>query len=139
MTPISKTWLQYFRSPFPGTQGFSSYRFPGVLVHLPVWAAFLLLGVLLCDGHTWLWTLLPFYFMAGFYIGRDLAIYAHYNPLITLAVFLAFILFPYYGNSVLGLIKAVSEPCSGIFSFAISVGLILLFYFYLRRWCEAEE
>ena len=139
MTPISKTWLEYFRRPFPGTQGFSAYRFPGVFVHLPVWIGLLLLGVLLSDGHAWLWVFVPFYFIAGLYLGRDLAVYAHYNPLITLAIFLAFIVFPYYGNNLMDLVKAVSEPYSGIYSSAISAGLILVFYLYLQRWCAAEE
>ena len=44
---LMSPWLQYFKKPFPSAKGFSPYRFPGILVHLPVIGAFLVLGLLL--------------------------------------------------------------------------------------------
>ena len=78
-------WL-YFRSPFPKAQGFSAYRMPGVLVHGPVILLFVWLGAWLCLGEPWTYALFIVYLVAGIYLGRDLAILAHYNMLITLAV-----------------------------------------------------
>lgn len=76
----------YFRSPFPKAQGFSAYRMPGVAVHAPVILLFVWLGAWLCLGEPWTYALFIVYLVAGIYLGRDLAILAHYNVLITLAV-----------------------------------------------------
>ena len=76
----------YFRSPFPRAQGFSAYRMPGALVHGPVILLFVWLGAWLCLGEPWTYALFIVYLVAGIYLGRDLAILAHYNMLITLAV-----------------------------------------------------
>ena len=76
----------YFRSPFPKAQGFSAYRMPGVAVHGPVILLFVWLGAWLCFGEPWTYALFIVYLVAGIYLGRDLAILAHYNMLITLAV-----------------------------------------------------
>lgn len=81
----------YFGRPFPKAEGFSAYRMPGLLVHIPVLLVFLSLGLWLFSwGDPWL--LLPvlaIYGVIGLYVGRDLAILAHYNPLITLATWVA--------------------------------------------------
>lgn len=82
-------WLHYFARPFPPAVGFSAYRMPGMLVHLPVLALFLVLGARMTLWDPWLMTLLPVYLLAGLYLGRDIAIHAHYNPLVTLAVLAA--------------------------------------------------
>src|SRR5258708_27506248 len=78
--------LSYFGSPFPSAKGFSAYRMPGVAVHIPVLLAFSFTGFLLCWPHPALRALLIFWIAAGLYFGRDVAIYCHYAPLLTLIV-----------------------------------------------------
>ncbi|OQA34461.1 MAG: Ankyrin repeats (3 copies) [Betaproteobacteria bacterium ADurb.Bin341] len=84
----SRTW-SYFRHPFPKAEGFSAYRMPGLVVHLPVLLIVLSFGFWLCSGEALLLPLLLVYLVIGLYLGRDLAILAHYNPLITIAVLVA--------------------------------------------------
>jgi len=76
--------LAYFRSPFPSTRGFSAYRMPGVAVHGPLIFAFPLVGFLLCWQHPSLRLFLILWVLAGLYLGHDLTILCHYNPLLTL-------------------------------------------------------
>lgn len=78
--------FSYFRSPFPSTQGFSAYRMPGVAVHIPWLAAFSFIGFALCWPHPALRVFVVFWFLAGLYFGRDIAIYCHYAPLLTLII-----------------------------------------------------
>lgn len=82
--------LSYFGSPFPSTKGFSAYRTPGVAVHGPLILCFSLVGVLLCWPHSGLRPLLVFWVLAGVYLGRDITILCHYNPLLTLISWAAF-------------------------------------------------
>jgi hypothetical protein len=81
-----KSVLPYFKSPFPAGKGFSPYRAPGPAVHLPVVGLFVLVGYLLFYPFSWMWLPMTIISLIGFYIGRDLAIAAHYNLLITLTV-----------------------------------------------------
>jgi hypothetical protein len=134
-----KIWWSYFSRPFPSTQGFSAYRFPGMLVHLPVMMFIMVLGFLLCASHTWLWPLIPFYIIIGLYIGRDLAIYSHYNLLIILAVIAGLVFLPFYAASIRDFIAAIAVPICGLYSFLISIVIIIGFYFYVRHWVAAEE
>jgi hypothetical protein len=83
--------LSYFRSPFPSTAGFSAYRMPGVAVHAPMIVSFALVGFLLCWPHPVLRPLLIVWVLAGLYLGRDVAILCHYNPLLTLVSWAAFV------------------------------------------------
>jgi hypothetical protein len=76
--------LWYFRSPFPSTEGFSAYRMPGGAVHLPLILAASLVGLFLCSPHPMLRPLVAVWMLAGLYLGRDLTILCHYNPLLTL-------------------------------------------------------
>ncbi len=76
-------WAQYFSTPFPGSAGFSPYRFPGLLVHLPVLGLLTQTGWLVCGSFR---PLVVAWMVAGLYLGRDLAIAGHYNLLLTFAV-----------------------------------------------------
>jgi hypothetical protein len=76
--------LAYFRSPFPSSKGFSAYRMPGIAVHGPLFFAFLFVGLFLCGPHAVLRPFLIVWILAGLYLGRDIAIYCHYAPLLTL-------------------------------------------------------
>ncbi len=81
--------FSYFRSPFPSAQGFSPYRMPGVAVHIPLLVAGVLAGFLLCWPHSILRPLLMVWVLAGLYMGRDLAIFCHYAPPLTLVALAA--------------------------------------------------
>ena len=111
--------IDYLRHPFPKRQGFSAYRFPGMIVHVPIALFFLVLGASLTLSEPYLWPLFLVYLVTGLYLGRDLAIFAHYSPLITLAVLGGFIwliaspdtlriLLSGSGNSVLSLAVTLS-------------------------------
>ena len=76
--------LSYFRSPFPSTEGFSAYRMPGVAVHGPLIFASVFVGFFLCWPHPMLRPLLTIWVLGGLYLGRDITILCHYNPLLTL-------------------------------------------------------
>jgi cytohesin len=76
----------YFHSPFPKAEGFSAYRMPGLLVHVPVVLIFASLGAWLCANRPPLYPFFLLYAVLGVYLGRDIAILAHYNGLITIAV-----------------------------------------------------
>ncbi len=82
--------LSYFRSPFPSTKGFSAYRMPGVAVHGPLIFSFTSVGFLLCWPHLMLRPFLIVWLLAGVYLGRDIAILCHHNPLLTLISWAAF-------------------------------------------------
>jgi hypothetical protein len=66
--------LAYFLSPFPSREGFSPYRFPGLLAHVPFFLAASCTGFLLCGPKP----LLLVWMLAGLYLGRDVAILCHY-------------------------------------------------------------
>jgi hypothetical protein len=82
--------FSYFRSPFPSTAGFSAYRMPGVAVHGPLILGSAMVGFFLCWPHPMLRPLLIVWVLAGLYLGRDIAILCHYNPLLTLVSWAAF-------------------------------------------------
>ncbi len=120
----------YFRSPFPKAEGFSAYRMPGVAVHGPVILLFAWLGAWLCLGDPWLYALFLIYLVAGIYVGRDLAILAHYNPLITLAV-------------LGGTIWLLADPPqwqrpSALASVAVTLAIALGLGLYAHLWTKLE-
>jgi adenylate cyclase len=80
------SYWDYFKTPFPKARGFSAYRMPGLVVHIPVIIFFIWLGCWLTLDDPWLYPLFLLYLAMGVYLGRDLAILAHYNILITIAV-----------------------------------------------------
>ncbi len=82
--------FHYFRVPFPSQKGFSPYRMPGMAVHGPLIFAFLCIGFFLCWPHLILRGLVIIWVLAGLYLGRDIAILCHYNPLLTLISWAAF-------------------------------------------------
>ena len=82
--------FSYFRSPFPSSQGFSAYRMPGVAVHGPLFFASTMVGFFLCWPHAVLRPMMILWVLAGLYLGRDIAVLCHYNPLLTLISWGAF-------------------------------------------------
>lgn len=80
----------YLGTPFPKATGFSAYRMPGLAVHGPVIVASLLVGLAFAGGQPAALPLLLACGVVGTYVGRDVAIAAHYIPPITLAVWAGF-------------------------------------------------
>jgi hypothetical protein len=78
--------LGYFAAPFPSRKGFAAYRSPGPVVHLPAWAALSFVGLALLLPHGYLGWAACLWVLAGLYLGRDLAIFCHYLPFLTLVV-----------------------------------------------------
>ncbi len=62
---------------------------PGIAVHIPLLVAGVLAGFLLCWPHSILRPLLMVWVLAGLYLGRDLAIFCHYAPPLTLVALAA--------------------------------------------------
>jgi hypothetical protein len=119
----------YFRRPFPSTEGFSAYRMPGIAVHGPLILASSLAGFLLCWPHAMLRPLLIVWVLAGLYLGRDIAVLCHYNPLLTLLSWAAsgFVLFKpgliaNFGRSHV-VIPAVLSGALGVVLFGIAFAM----------------
>ncbi len=134
--PILKRYGEYFIRPFPSTQGFAAYRFPGILVHLPFFFIFLFLGLYLNLGTPWLWPFIALYFVIGLYLGRDIAIYAHYNPLIILAVILFIIFSPSLAAHVLKPLKISLAETFPFFALALDLCCLAAYTFYVRAWVK---
>jgi hypothetical protein len=134
--PILKSYAAYFIRPFPRTQGFSAYRFPGILVHLPLFLIFLFLGLYLNLGTTWLWPFIILYIVIGLYLGRDIAVYAHYNPLITVAVILFIIFSPTLITKVLQPLRTALGGVFPFFSLCLDLGCLAAYTFYVRAWIK---
>ena len=123
----------YFHSPFPKAEGFSAYRWPGLLVHVPVILIFASLGAWLCAGEPLLYPFFLVYAVVGVYLGRDLAIMAHYNGLIALAVpVAAFLLIGAHAT------WPQPAPLAGV---AVAAAVALLFGWYVnwRTSLESED
>ncbi len=136
VVPILKRYGAYFIRPFPSTEGFSAYRFPGMLVHLPFLFIFLFLGLYLNLGTTWLWPFIVLYLVIGLYLGRDIAIYAHYNPLIILAVILFIIFSPALITKCLQPLKKVLGETFPFFALVLDLGCLAAYTFYVRAWVK---
>jgi hypothetical protein len=63
---------------------------PGMAVHGPLIFSFAFTGFLLCWPHPLLRPFLAIWVLAGLYLGRDVTILCHYNPLLTLISWAAF-------------------------------------------------
>lgn len=115
----------YFRTPFPKAEGFSAYRMPGLLVHIPVLIFFIWLGCWLTLGDPWLYPLFFLYLAIGLYLGRDVAIIAHYNPLITIAVLTGVVILIRYASL---------PPHLSVLTSAAITGLIAVLYAIYVSW-----
>ena len=134
--PVLKRYGAYFIRPFPSTQGFSAYRFPGMLVHLPLFLIFLFIGLYLNLGTPWLRPFIILYLVIGLYLGRDIAIYAHYNPLITVAIIVLIIFSPSLITKVLQPLKTASDETFPFFALVLDLGCLAAYTFYVRAWIK---
>jgi hypothetical protein len=132
--PILKRYGAYFIRPFPSTQGFSAYRFPGMLLHIPLFFVFLFLGLYLNLSTIWLKPFILLYIVIGLYLGRDIAVYAHYNPLITLAVILLIIFSPPLITKILQPLKTALDATFPFFALVLDLGCLAAYIFYVRSW-----
>jgi len=132
--PILKRYGAYFTRPFPSTQGFAAYRFPGILLHIPLFLIFLYIGLYLNLGTSWLRPFIVLYIIIGLYLGRDIAIYAHYNPLITLAVILLIIFSPPLITKCLQPLRTVLGATFPFFALCLDLGCLAAYTFYVRFW-----
>ncbi len=125
----------YFLRPFPSTRGFSPYRSPGLLVHVP--AVFLCLGlaVVLWRQTASLW-ILAIHLVVGLYLGRDIAILAHYNPLITLVVWASLFLFVFFLNVVLGWAQSIDQALP-VAPVVVTAMLCVVFVMNAWWWCRS--
>jgi hypothetical protein len=134
--PIFKRYAAYFMRPFPRTQGFSAYRFPGMLVHLPLFFIFLFLGLYLNMGTPWLRPFIIVYIVIGLYLGRDIAIYAHYNPLIILVVICLIIFSPSLATIALKPLKTSLGGTFPFFALVLDLGILAAYTYYVRAWVK---
>ncbi len=134
--PILKRYAAYFIRPFPSTQGFSAYRFPGMLVHLPLFLIFLYIGLYLNLVTPWLRPFIILYIAIGLYLGRDIAIYAHYNPLITLAVILFIIFSPALITKILQPLNMALGATFPFFALVLDLSCLAAYTFYVRSWIK---
>jgi hypothetical protein len=134
VVPVLKKYGAYFIRPFPGTQGFSAYRFPGILVHIPLFLILLYIGLYLNLGTPWLRPFILLYIVIGLYLGRDIAVYAHYVPLITLAVILLIIFSPSLITKVLQPLKMALGETFPFFALVLDLGCLAAYTFYVRAW-----
>jgi hypothetical protein len=137
-------WLAYFARPFPRAEGFSAYRSPGLMVHAPVFAAFCFLGLRLLQGTpAFLLPLGVVYLAIGLYGGRDVAIFCHYAPVLTLLCF-AMALGALVGlKSILAVFDALQAKSGAGYPYvavALTVALGVLFWRYVAwRIRDAER
>jgi hypothetical protein len=133
---VLKSYGAYFIRPFPSTEGFSAYRFPGILVHVPLFLIFLFIGLYLNLGTPWLRPFIALYIVIGLYLGRDIAIYAHYNPLIILAVFLVIVFSPVLITKCLQPLKIAFGESFPFFALVLDLGCLAAYTAYVRTWVK---
>lgn len=135
-------WREYFRRPFPSAKGFSPYRFPGLIVHLPVIAVFLLLGLSLLNTSQALLPFLTVYAIVGLYLGRDLAILCHYAPSLTVLSLIGGITGLAYFKQLAAILRNIPVQV-GIDSRALAIFVTVvigaLFALYVARRAKAAE
>jgi hypothetical protein len=126
------SWLSYFRRPFPSSEGFSAYRMPGVAVHVPLLFVFTLTGFSLCWQHLFERPFMIVWVLAGLYLGRDIAVYCHYAPVLTLVSWAVCVLVVNKAKSVAAF-GAAHGFLSGMFSLAAALLLFLVAMSMTRR------
>ena len=128
---VTASFWQYFRSPFPKAEGFSAYRMPGLLVHVPVFFFFVWLGAWLClGGDVWVYPLFLLHLVMGLYLGRDVAILAHYNGLILIGVVAGWFV-------LIGYIPMPPHPAP-LAGAAATAAMAILFAIYVSWWTDPE-
>lgn len=126
--------LSYFRHPFPSRRAFGPYASPGLMVHLPFMLICLILGWALSGNGIMLPIILLCVLGISLYLGRDLAIQAHYNVLITVGVFAGLLSMLSWGLSLLISMHAWARTCPAAWPGWVFVMLLcLLISLQIRR------
>jgi len=97
---------------------------------------FLFIGLYLNLGTPWLRPFIILYIVIGLYLGRDIAVYAHYNPLITVAVVLLIIFSPSLITKVLQPLKTALGETFPFFALVLDLGCLAAYTFYVRAWIK---
>jgi hypothetical protein len=137
--PTVKQYGAYFARPFPRAEGFSAYRFPGVFVHIPLFFMFLYLGLYLNWETPWLRPCVILYLLLGLYVGRDIAVYAHYMPLLIFVVAALVIFAPSLATLVLKPLRTALGSFFPVFSLCVDLGVLAAFVYYVRHWIMISE
>jgi hypothetical protein len=127
--------LAYFARPFPSRKGSSAYRSPGPVVHIAAWAMISFLGLALSLPHGYFGWVSLLWLVAGLYLARDLAIYCHYLPVLTLPVLAGCILVWLKGNAIFGW----GERHSPLLAIALTLALTALLLISAVRVARATE
>jgi len=136
VVPVLKRYGAYFIRPFPSTQGFSAYRFPGILIHLPLFLIFLFIGLYLNLGTPWLRPFIILYIVIGLYLGRDIALYVHYYPLIIVAVICLIIFSPALITKVLQPLRTSLGETFPFLALVLDLGILAAYTYYVRSWVK---
>lgn len=124
----------YFRQPFPSRKAFGPYASPGPVVHLPVMFVCVTLGWVLCRSALSDVLVLGVIGGCALYLGRDLAIRAHYNVLITIGVFAALLVMLSVGVPVLRAIHHWATQCSYSWpAWVYALGLVVCLGMQVKR------
>jgi hypothetical protein len=107
-----------------------------MLVHLPLFFIFLFIGLYLNLGTPWLRPFIVVYIVIGLYLGRDIAIYAHYNPLIILAIILLIIFSPTLVTKCLQPLRTAFGETFPFFALLLDLGCLTAYTFYVRAWVK---
>lgn len=98
---------------------------PGAAVHGPLILGSAMAGYFLCWPHPLLRPLLVVWVLAGVYLGRDITILCHYNPLLTLLSWAAFVLVV-LNPARMAKFGAAHTAISGVLSLALATILLLV-------------
>ena len=123
-------YIRYFNGPIPSIKRLASYRFPGGLVHMPVVIICAFTGIYICGDEARFF--LPIYFIVGLYFGRDLAILAHYNFIISVTVWILLVLLLIFKDQ-LGMLFAID---TFTMSAGISALLLIAFLMYVKLYVD---
>jgi hypothetical protein len=105
---------------------------PGAAVHGPLILAATAVGFFLCWPHSMLRPLLVVWVLAGLYLGRDIAVLCHYNPLLTLVAWAASAVVLFRPGPIANFGRSHAVVAAGL---SAAIGLVLL----LVAWAATRE
>jgi hypothetical protein len=127
----------YFSRPFPTTAGFSAYRMPGAAVHVPFFILVVAMGAALCRDSALMPAFLVIFAVVGLYVGRDVAILAHYNGLIALVVWSCFLILIIAPQQVSTWTRVVAHLSPFVPSM-VTMAVLVVFVRHVVRWCGSR-
>jgi hypothetical protein len=76
------------------------------------------------------------YVVIGLYLWRDIAVYAHYNPLVILTVLLLIIFSSALITKVLAPLRIALGETLPFFALVLDLGILAAYTFYVRLWIK---